>query len=311
MKVKYAILAFLIVGLFNSCDDIFIANLENAKVELVTPPDNFATLNQTQSFFWETLEDATEYHIRIVYPDFDNPIEVVVDETIAENSYDVSLLPGTYQWRVTASNTASTTSDFDVRTFHILEDSTLTNQTINILQPTDNFKTNQSDINVLWQPLVLASRYRIEVGQPDFSHSSFTISSDTTSNDNFTLNLSEGNYQVRVRAENAQSVSNYTTISLEIDQTAPTAPVLFSPNDGDTLTTSVDLTWSPDADAIQDTIYIYQDAQLTTLLLQEATVNTTYTFTPNNIGTYYWRLRSVDEVGNTSNYSNTRSVTIE
>ena len=267
MKINYSILiiAALIIIQTSSCDDILIDSLEEQKVELVTPPNNFTTLNQTQYFFWETMEDATEYELRIAYPNFENPIEIVVNETLTENNYSVSLLPGTYEWRVKASNNASSTKEFEVRTLHILTDSTLTNQTVNILSPNDNLLTNDGTISILWQPLVLAGRYRVQVAQPDFSHSSFIIMDDTTNNDFYTLNLTEGNYQMRVRAENAQSNSNYSLISFEIDQTAPTVPVLTTPTDNDTSTTSIQLEWTSDATASLDTVYVYQDAQFLNL----------------------------------------------
>lgn len=304
------IFLFLTIGFWN-CEDIFITNLEDLTVELVTPQDGFSTTTQTQNFFWEKLNGADEYELRIVTPSFDNPTDVIINEVVTDNSYSTTLNPGTYQWRVVGLNSSSQ-SQATIRTLHILADSTLENQIVNVLTPNDNFLTNQTSVDALWQPLSLASAYRIQLASPDFSHSSFVILDETTSNDFFNFeNLTEGAYQWRIRAENAQSFSNYSTFSMTVDLTAPTPPTLISPNDGDTLIAPVTLSWSPASDAIIDTLYIYQDSISATPYLQMGTTDVNYDFSTSDLGKFLWRIRSVDDAGNVSNYSSTNSFIVE
>jgi hypothetical protein len=311
MNHKIIIVSLVFAITFWSCDDIFITNLDDLTVELVTPQDEFSTTTQTQTFFWEKLNEADEYYLRIVSPSFDNPTDVIADEVLTENSYSITLSAGTYQWRVIAANSSSQTQG-EIRTLHILEDSTLNNQSINILTPNDNFITNQTSFNALWQPLSLADVYRIQLASPDFSHSSFVILDETTMNDSYSFeNLTEGAYQWRIRAENTQSFSNYSTFNMTIDLTAPTAPTLVSPNDGDTLTTPISLNWTPASDAVQDTLYVYQDSISTTPYLQIGTTDVNYDFSTTDLGKFFWRLRSVDNAGNVSNYSSSNSFIIQ
>jgi hypothetical protein len=303
-------LLFFVFGFWN-CEDIFITSLEDLTVELTTPQDEFSTTVQTQNFFWEKLDGADEYHLRIVSPNFDNPTDVIADEVLTENSYSITLSAGTYQWRVIASNNSSQTKE-EIRTLHILEDSTLNSQIVNVLSPSDNFLTNQTSFDALWQPLSLANEYRIQLASPDFSHSSFVILDETTSNDFYNFsNLTEGTYQWRIRAENAQSFSNYSTFNMTVDLTAPTAPTLISPNNGDTVSAPITLNWSPATDAVMDTLYVYQDSISTVPYLQIGVTDVNYDLSTSDIGQFLWRLRSVDDAGNVSNYSSTNSFIIQ
>ena len=306
------ILIFLFFSItFLNCEDIFITNLEDLTVELVTPQDEFSTTTQTQNFFWEELDGTDEYELRIVSPSFDNPTNVIINEVLTENSYSTTLSPGTYQWRVIGSNSGNQTQEI-IRTLYILEDSTLENQIVNILTPNDNFLTNQTSFDALWQPLGLAAAYRIQLASPDFSHSSFITLNETTTNDFYNFeNLTEGTYQWRIRAENAQSFSNYSTFNFTVDLTSPTAPTLISPNDGDTLNAPITLNWSPATDAAMDTLYIYQDSISTTPYLQLGTTDVSYDFSTTDLGKFFWRLRSVDDAGNVSNYSSSNNFVVE
>ncbi len=291
-----------------ACEDILIDDLRDKKVVLLSPANNHISIVETQTFWWEAMADATEYHLRIVSPSFDNMASIVVDEYLTDNNFTITLPPGEYQWKVEASNNVGTTENGEIRTLIIAADSTLTNQVLALVSPIDNAKTNDATITFLWQNLSLATHYRIQISDEGFNNSTLIDVEDTTSNDFYTATLSEGTYFWRVRAENSSSESDYTTYAVTIDLTPPSAPILNSYYNNDTISVSnlpINLTWSADiTDAFQDSIYIYNDVNLSNLILKSAAINT-YNFSATTLGNYYWRVRSIDEVGNIGNYSNT------
>jgi hypothetical protein len=291
-----------------ACEDILIDDLRNKEVVLLSPPDNHISIVETQTFWWETMTDATEYHLRIVSPSFDNMVSIVVDEYLTDNNFTTTLPPGEYQWKVEASNNVGTTKNGEIRTLIIAADSTLTDQILALVSPMDNAKTSDATITFLWQSLSLATRYHIQISDEGFNNSTLIDVEDTTSNDFYTATLSEGTYFWRVRAENSSSESDYTTYTVTIDLTSPAAPTLNTYYNDDTVSVGnlpIALNWSADVtDAFQDSIYIYNDVNLSNLILKAAAIDT-YNFSETTLGNYYWRVRSIDEVGNIGNYSNT------
>lgn len=291
-----------------ACEDILIDDLRDKEVILLSPPNNHISIQETQAFWWEEMEDATDYHIRIVSPSFDNMVTIAVDEYTTDNNYTTTLSPGTYQWIVYASNNVGESESGEIRTLIIAADSTLTNQIIALVSPNDNSKTGETTVTFLWESLSLATHYRIQISDEGFNNSTLIDLEDTTSNDFYTTTLTEGIHYWRIRAENSNSETDYTTYAVEVDLTPPATPILNNYFNNDTVSVNnlpITLAWSTDVvDAIQDSIYIYNDVNLSNLVLKAATVDS-YNFSENAIGEYYWRVRSVDGVGNVGNYSNT------
>lgn len=291
-----------------SCEDILIDDLREQEVILLSPPDNHISLQETQEFWWEFMEDATDYHIRIVSPSFDNITTIAVDDYTTDNNFTATLAPGVYQWTVYAANNVGESESGEIRTLTISADSTLTNQVVNLITPNDGIKINETTITFLWESLSLAAYYRIQVSDEGFNNSTLIDLNDTTSNDFYTTTLPEGTHYWRIRAENSSNETDYTTYSIEIDLTPPNTPILTNYFNSDTVSVGnlpITLSWSADLiDAIQDSVYIYDDVNLSNLVLKTATLDN-YDFSETTLGDYYWRIRSIDDIGNISNYSNT------
>ena len=126
----------------------------------------------------------------------------------------------------------------------------------------------------------------------------------TTTSTQFDYNLPEGNLSWRVRAENLNSVSLFSERSITIDLTEPSAPQLNVPADRSIVATlPIQLDWTADAGTTMDSLFIYTDSLISPAILSLETTNTNFDFSPANFGDYFWRLRSVDEAGNWSDYS--------
>ncbi|MDD7886045.1 hypothetical protein [Flavivirga sp. 57AJ16] len=96
-------------------------DISNETVIITAPANNveFSTTD-TINFSWETLDGADNYVFQIATPNFDNPTEVIENETISIASFSKSNLSvGNYQWRVKAKNasyeTAYTLQGFTIK----------------------------------------------------------------------------------------------------------------------------------------------------------------------------------------------------
>uniref|UniRef100_UPI00404931EA fibronectin type III domain-containing protein n=1 Tax=Gelidibacter sp. TaxID=2018083 RepID=UPI00404931EA len=115
---------FLVVFFIYTCDDITeVEDISERTVTLVAPTNDAILSSGTIHFDWEPIEDAESYRIQIATPDFDAPLQIVADSTLADSTatnttFSVSLNSGTYQWRVRAQNsdyhTNYTTQSFTV-----------------------------------------------------------------------------------------------------------------------------------------------------------------------------------------------------
>ena len=120
----------------------------------------------------------------------------------------------------------------------------------------------------------------------------------------------EGTYTV----VGIDKVGNQTTMSFTIDKTAPEAPTLTSPLNeaiikGDIITNS----WSIVPDAIKYMYESYRNESATTLRHKQTINAPNYSKTATNISndTFWWRVKSVDQAGNESLWSDLWKVTVD
>jgi len=292
-----------------NCADLVEPDLTDSVVELVAPPDSFATSLQTVTFLWAETEDVLTYQLQVVQPDFDTPLNFVLDTSVTADRFVYTLNPGEYAWRVTGKNT-NTNTEFQTFKLTVNEDSLLNNQILNLVSPTDNSILNDPVLTFLWQQLTAADSYRIQCASPDFSNSTFVVFDQLVTVDNYTHTLPDGDYRWRVRAENSSGTTQYTEHGFTVDTQVPAAPLLTSPANGDTVVSPVDLDWTYAPDADVDSVFVYSDS-LVTLVESDAVLNLPYSFTNGTSGaTYFWRVRSYDAGGNGSLFSSTRKFVI-
>lgn len=317
MLRKYLILNSVILLasaiVWSGCRDIFEIDLTEKKISILAPTDNFNTTVVTQTFWWEEVEGALEYNIQIVSPSFSSIQMLVLDSIVTDNIFTYTLLPGTYQWRVKASNGSSNT-DYTTHTLVIDTTSDLSGQIITLQSPSNGSYFNSLSQTFTWNSLYNATGYDIQIATPDFSNSANTILDTNISSNSLQLTLdTEGEYQWKVRATNSSGYSPYSQVSdFEIDITAPNTPLLVLPIANDTSNNPFSLHWdrgTVTGSPITDTVYLYTDS-ITTLFYKEEKNSTSHTDSIA-VGNYFWRVRSVDKAGNLSAYSETRKLTIE
>ena len=94
-----------------------------------------------------------------------------------------------------------------------------------------------------------------------------------------------------------------------MDRTAPVKPTLLSPrNDSLFSKTPVTLSWKQHTDSgapLFDSVFIATDSLFRNMPdVEKVASSGNYDFKPTSNTTYYWRVRTFDNAGNSSSYSN-------
>lgn len=313
---KHKLVAALLLALgattLASCEDIIEPNLTDQNLILLSPP-NFNVVEQFEvQFIWEELEDADEYQLQIVHPDFSFIERYVMDTTISDHMFTVQLSPDDYQWRVRAKNGASETDWF---TWNVTVDSisSLSNQTLVLLSPSNGFISNEVATTFEWDALAAADDYEFELRD---NAGNLLLNPVITTYDTVNLTLSEADYEWAVRARNTTSNTLYYSRTLRVDTTAPGTPILSAPANGtSTANAPILFSWNRPADlganptTITDSLFIHADT-FSTASFMYATSGTSATDSIGT-GTWYWRVGSNDEANNLSDYSNWNTLIIQ
>jgi hypothetical protein len=252
-------------------------------------------------FWWEDIEGADSYHLQIVSPRFQNIRKLVLDTTITDNRFGVTLQPGTYEWRVRAQNNAGYT-EYTVQQLAIDSTLDLNTQTVQSIAPANNTVSQNSIQTFSWYDMPYAESYTFQVLTP--SNSSIYINSNITTPYTTYTFPAYGTYKWRVWAQNGSSMSRYSERTITINLAASTPA---EPADNDSVTSPVTLSWISPPEVTADSLFIYSNASLTTIVHRSLQTATSYTFSGGIAGReYFWRLRSRDAAGNYSDYSNTQ-----
>lgn len=320
--MKQLLFLLTICMLYQACNDIFVPDIADESVFLIAPPDGFSSNKASINFSWEPLEDAESYALQIVSPNYDTIEQIIFDTLTNSTSLSLSLSPGSYEWSVLGQNSAYSSACCEIRKLFVVSDSSadLSQQAIQLLSPTDDLCTNSANIIFSWQPIPLADTYSLQIA----GNSSFTsIIVDTRlTNELFAWDiLDEGVYYWRVRAENETSntFTDWHQRAFTFDATSPAAPTSLLPVSGDTISIisgTDELSWQRANDVASDSILIYNNTSLTTLLwsgnVNEAAIDLTSTSISFQSGEdYFWRVLSLDKAGNISPFSSTQSFFVE
>jgi len=112
---------------FSSCEDLLeVPDISEESVELLAPSDSTIVVQSNVNFTWNEVFEATQYHVQVAAPSFENAAQIVVDTLLVVDSVYVGpnfkrvLVDSEYEWRVRAQNSAYetefTTSKFSVET---------------------------------------------------------------------------------------------------------------------------------------------------------------------------------------------------
>lgn len=310
-----------------SCSEIFEGDLGEDTLVVISPSDDFQTLNTQIQFAWEELENATSYHLRIVTPDFSNMQSIVLDSSIVGNAFKVTLNPGNYEWRLKAKN-AITESNTVTGKIEIDSTADLSISSVKLLSPSDQIFTNQLVQTFVWEEMYNADVYSFKL---EHEYEDTTVQESNYTSEEISINFAyDGIYDWEVKGKNnlSQTESQVSTRRLTVDTHSPNLPSNLDPGDlaeipltlgGDSL---VSLIWSGSLNEastapIKDVMQVATSNSFQSASLIEEQILSNITGVERQVqlkilesGTYYWRVKSEDQAQNTSGYSNVNSFTV-
>lgn len=308
IKHKIALIVLTCAAAFSCTKDFIVKDIKNDLVTINAPTNNLVTSSNTITFWWEELDGAEKYNLQIVKPNFTSAQQLIVDTNLTGNKFNYTLNPGIYQWRIKAKNAGGST---EYVTYNLTIDTTsnLTNQLVIPASPVNNFLTGSKTVAFSWNTLSSATQYQLQI----LNSSSAILKDTTTTNTNYTWSsVSGGTFTWKVRALNAFSITQYNSpLSFTIDITAPAVSVLSSPVNGSFVKDTVDLKWTRSTtDTRCDSLYVSIDSAFTSIISSarvyatKLKINALSPNIPASSGYYWWRVKSIDSVGNKSGYSN-------
>lgn len=300
MKKLFTILILLTIVI--SCKKWVSEDISELSTQLLSPSNNHQDSIQNQQFWWEEVEGANEYQIQIVSPAFDSVVTSAVDSIVDGTSLNLTLLPGTYQWRVRGVNN-DYESQWDTRSFTIKSTVSLTGQNIIISTPTSGLNTNVLNHTITWNSLASASSYLIDV----LDSVGTSVNVYNTANNSYAYVFPKvGLFTIKVQGLNDVSASFAAETKVLVDTTAPGAIELTFPQLDTIKSFPSSFTWGFDPDqasAITQNLIISRDSIFTDLIL-DTVLNTQQTITFDTIphvGKLYWKVNRSDAAGNVNN----------
>ena len=298
-----------------SCSLFLEEDLETDEVVLVAPADGVTTSISTITFWWDPVTDATGYNLKVVSPEFTNPVILVLDTNITSTTFQYSLNPGTYEWGVSAYNSSSST-DYFIHSLTVDTATSLNNQTILLKSPAENGAVNTSSVPFSWYGITIANSYMLEIRNNTWNGEN-AVPTITTEDSEYNVELSEGIYVWGVMARNDLSSTPFSTRSLIVDLTPPEIPTFDTPAENDSvLTVPYTFSWTRPSSSlapIQDKFEISTSESFlsSSIEISEILDTTYYELEELDAGNYYLRLKSIDKAGNESSYTSVKSFRID
>lgn len=313
-SLKYISALALICTLISCTKDFIVKDIKNETVNIIAPADGLNTPNNSITFWWEELDGAEKYNLQIVKPSFNSVQQLLVDTNIIGTKYTHVFTPGTYQWRIKAVNAGGSTAYF-TRTLVIDTTSNLTLVSVGLIAPANNSVTANNNLIFSWNPLNAADYYELTLTNaitssitviPNIINTSYSYSFAVAQGD-------EETYHWSVKAFNnltgTQTINN-TIRTFKIDYKAPFLPSILSPNTYSlNVRDTTYLVWnrnSGSTDIEYDVISISSDSTFSSVLGtqnvssgNQIRINAIYSYT-GTATPVWWRVSSVDSVGNTS-----------
>ena len=307
--IKPVLLLSGIILVILGCDDIFVEDISDYIFQLQAPSPGLETKDKQIRFRWEEVPDATSYKFEVATPGFESDHKLVFDTLITindstiANRIDTLFEVGTYEWRVKALNSISSTNFFN-SSFTVLPPFNISSQKVVLQAPSDQFASSDSEIRFIWEAVEGASFYRFKIKSNSWSGDSI-FGTDVFST-NYNLNLNDGIYAWGVSAIDTENKKNtdYTIRTLTIDKNPPTIPILFEPANKDTLYTQlVGFIWNKTEENAKYELEVFSDSNLKNKIFNQQLSDTSTYVNIEKTGSYFWRVNSTDQYGNSSNFS--------
>jgi len=308
--MKRIIPCIVLLTLLLACKkDFVVSDITNKTIAINGPSNNVETTANLITFWWDALDGAEKYTLQVVKPDFAHMAQLVLDTSIATNKFKLSLQPGSYQWRIKATNAGYSTA---FQTFNLKIDTTnnLGQQLVNLLNPINNFTTASRVITFQWSPVISAVKYELQINGGAVKDTSITGTSLTCTLSAAANATAAYTWNVKAINDISQTLYNPSPFIVVIDLKGPNTPGLTFPANAASVVDSLSLKWTRNSsDVAYDSVYVAGDSLFSSVLNQQVSTQNSLRISslglsPSPANTYYWwKVRSFDAVGNPSAYS--------
>lgn len=183
----------------------------------------------------------------------------------------------------------------------IIEVTDISEKALTVLAPTDTSVLTETTVNFSWNSVDDAESYRLQIATPDFENTTAIAEDTIVTVTSFSKALNSGTYEWRVRAENSDYQTVYTTQGFSITESdaidiSNEDVVLLAPADAVTLTTTntIHFSWETVLNAEDYTIQIATPDFANALeIIENETVSTT-SFSVSYLAAqeYEWRVKA-------------------
>lgn len=120
MGTKKILCCLLVCLLLPACEDIFLKDISEEEVVVLSPLDRALFEGETILFMWDRMEGAERYLLEVASPSFSR--DTLRYSAVADtNRVELSLPGGQYQWSVYGYNSGYKSKKI-IRSFEIKED---------------------------------------------------------------------------------------------------------------------------------------------------------------------------------------------
>jgi hypothetical protein len=296
-----------------SVSRLFTVDTTGPVAPALSAPANAASVIGTPAFSWASAATATRYQFEYTNDgDFSSPSYTSAELTTTSHTPPAIAL-GTYSWHVRAKDAAGNWGVWSSpRVVTIMSQIPLAPA---LIAPANAFATNDPTPDFNWNSVAAGDIYQLEISNATTFAAKQQTFSGVVGVLNYTATtIPDGVWYWHVRAFNVDGIAGAWSAyrSFTIDTTAPvSAPVLSAPANAASVIGTPAFSWLTTATAVKYEFQYDNDADFTSPTYTSAEL-TTLNHTPPAmaLGTYFWRVRAGDLVGNWSAWSVPRTVTI-
>ncbi|MBY9000332.1 MAG: hypothetical protein KGD64_05425 [Candidatus Heimdallarchaeota archaeon] len=277
---------------------------------LITPTINQYINDNTPFMDWNSVTGGYQYQIQIdTTPMFTAPVR---DYTSTATAYTPTVLAdGTYYWRVRAIDLAGNIGAWSSIWYFTID--TLPPSTPALITPINDVSINDNTPYLDWTTATGGYNYQLQVdNNGDFSSpivdQTFSVTAYTPTV------LGDGTYYWRVRAiDQAGNVGAWSSIwHFTVDTLPPSTPTLITPTNGVSTNDSTPyLDWTTATGGYNYQLQVDNDPDFSSLIVDQTSTATFYTSVTLADGTYYWRVRAIDQAGNVGTWSGIWHFTVD
>jgi hypothetical protein len=286
---------------------------------LQSPVNGAATSDNTPSLDWSDVTDASgvSYSLQVASDSGFNSLVVDAGGLSSSAYTTAALADGTYYWRVRGVDGAGNSSAW-TSAWHFTVD-TAAPGIPQLLIPDNGARINDTTPDLDWADVSdpTGVTYSLQVSTSSAFATTVVNVTGLTASAYTTAALAAGTKYWRVKAiDGAGNESVWSAAwNFIIDTTAPAAPTLVSPTSGATINSATpSLDWSDvtDPSGVSYSLQVSTSSTFATTVVNVSSLATSaYTTGALAQGTWYWRVKAVDGVGNESAWSTGRNFIID